>query len=150
MGKHWEENELDAYGHLNWTVGNEDWTACFDAIRVGGSVKYHVVVNCESGGFIDTIETGEHPVERAVEALRGLPDYWVGICIEHYAHEEGRDDPDSEFYISDEETQRCAASWLAHLNDLVSGPPRDEPEADEEDEGFDPIRDGWVGKNGLP
>ena len=31
---------LDAYGHLNWTVGNEDWIACFDARRVADGIGY--------------------------------------------------------------------------------------------------------------
>lgn len=115
MGKHWQEDTLDGYGHLNWTVGNEDWIACFDAILSPCKTKvfYHVVVDCESGGFCDTIESGEHPISKASDALSALPDYWASICFEHYA-----DEPDM-FPIEDEILE-CAKRWKQHVSDLVS------------------------------
>ena len=82
---------LDAYGHLTWTVGfgedgdeRGDWLACFDFAvfdhpERGKLVVYHVVVNSESGGFIDTLEA------RVVETSKApfnLPDYWAGIGME--------------------------------------------------------------------
>lgn len=118
MGKYHKEDELDAFGHLTWTVGNEDWIACFDAIRVGNKVKYHVVVDSESGGFVDTMEEGEVAAKDAVAQLGGLPDYWYGIALDHYADEEGRDDPDSPYHLSDEETERVSKSWIEHLKSL--------------------------------
>ena len=152
MGKHWDENELDAYGHLNWTVGNDDWSACFDAILSEDrlKVRYHVVVNCESGGFVDTIESGEVAIDQAVEKLSGLPDYWVSICYDHYAGEDTESE-DSPYRISEKETGHCDSAWRTHLHHLVKtardlGP----AEPEEYEEGFDPIRDGWVGKDGLP
>jgi hypothetical protein len=85
-------DELDAYGHLTWTVGfgeegdeRGDWLACFD-FRVfdhperGKLIAYHVVVNSESGGFIDTLEACVVPIEKAPF---DLPDYWSGIGAEH-------------------------------------------------------------------
>lgn len=152
MGKHWNETELDAFGHLNWTVGNEDWIACFDAILSPDrrSVRYHVVVDCESGSFVDTIESGEKPIDGAVRALSGMPDYWIGICYEHYMGEDTETEG-SPYYISDESTKSCKEDWKRHLESLVDEARRLGPaEPDEEEEPFDPIRDGWVGKNGLP
>jgi len=144
MGKHWSNDALDAYGHLAWTVGNEDWIACFDAIRVGNVVRYHVVVDCESGGFTDTMEEGSKPLDEAVDFLKGLPDYWAGVCEEHYWGEDGE-----EYQVISDQTLKCAEAWLAHLQSLVSAPPSSEDEGGEE-EPFDPVRDGWVGRDGRP
>ena len=90
---------LDAYGHLSFCVGwsdefnddvpedsdRGDWLACFDfavfADEEGQTkVAYHVVVNSDSGGFIDTLEQG---VVTADKAPFDLPDYWRGIGYEH-------------------------------------------------------------------
>lgn len=152
MGKYWDETKLDAYGHLEWTVGNEDWMACFDAILSPSrqEILYHIVVNCESGGFVDTMETGSMPIEQAVQSLEGLPDYWVGVCYEHYAGEDTESE-DSPYRISDKETVKTAASWKRHLEDLVKTARELGPaEPDEIEEPFDPIRDGWVGRDGRP
>ena len=86
---------LDAYGHLRWVVGfggdedengwyQGDWLACFDFhvdIDPSGrvSVAYHVVVNSDSGGFIETAESG---VVSADKAPLGLVGYWTGIGME--------------------------------------------------------------------
>lgn len=152
MGKYWDETKLDAYGHLEWTVGNEDWIACLDAILSPDrrNVLYHVVVDSDSGGFTDTIEEGDVPVEDAVAHLMGLPDYWVGICYDHYAGEDTESE-DSPYRISAEETVKTAASWKRHLEDLVKTARELGPaEPDEIEEPFDPIRDGWVGRDGRP
>jgi hypothetical protein len=72
--------ELDAYGHLSYTVGygdegddRGDWLAAADFVigTVAGHrvVAYHVVVNSESGGFIDTTETHIVPVKEAPYGL---------------------------------------------------------------------------------
>jgi hypothetical protein len=81
---------LDAYGHLSWTVGfdNEergDWLACcdfevFNHPERGVLVAYHVVVNSDTGGFIDTLEAR---VVEADKAPKDLPDYWAGIAVDH-------------------------------------------------------------------
>lgn len=85
---------LDAYGHLTWTVGfgddcdeRGDWLACFDFEvfdhpERGKLVAYHTVVNSDSGGFIDTLETA---VVEADKAPFDLPDYWAGVGQEHEA-----------------------------------------------------------------
>src|SRR6185295_2820870 len=76
---------LDAYGHLNWTVGNEDWLACFDARRVADGIEYHVVVDCESGGFTDTIERDTVPATAdGIANLLCFPSYFADVCSEHY------------------------------------------------------------------
>lgn len=142
---------LDAYGHLTWTVGNEDWLACFDAIREGARIHYHTVVNCESGGFIDTLEDSYVPLTpEGAASLKRLPDYWVSICRDNYI---GETEP--EYQVNDAETQRCIASWAAHLDALVADGPctEDNPcECCTEccEEAPDPVRDGWVGSDGLP
>ena len=128
MSKHWNEKELDAYGHLNWTVGNSDWLACFDAIRVPGGIKYHVVVNCESGGFIDTPEKNTVALDQAEALLGGLPEYWEGIALENYPN--GRGD----LRVRRKETKACAKAWLAHIKELVKQPEPEEPEEEDHDE----------------
>ena len=74
-----------------------DWLACFD-YRVYTDpdcvtkLAYHVVVNSDSGGFIDTLETGcitFNPLkpDDMMKALKqipyDLPDYWTGIGMGH-------------------------------------------------------------------
>lgn len=86
--------ELDAYGHLTYTVGwsdewNEDvpedsdrgdWMACFDftVSECGQWLAYQVVVNSDSGGFIETVDEGEVPIAEAAK-LADLPDYWLSV-----------------------------------------------------------------------
>lgn len=108
---------LDAYGHLDWTVGNEDWLACFDAEIVADKIVYEVVVDCESGGFVDTIERGEIPFDK-VSSLYGLPDYYADICREHYAGEKGR-----QYRVRVRDTARTRKAWAAHLDSLVKQGP---------------------------
>lgn len=89
MGKHKQDDSLDAFGHLTWTVGfcaedeadeRGDWLACFDFVvrRAGDAVvvEYHVVVDSDSGGFTDTLE---HKTVPAEDAPFDLPLYWMGI-----------------------------------------------------------------------
>jgi len=62
-----------------------DWLACFDGIvwkhpSRGVLVAYHVVVNSDSGGFTDTLESG---VVEAEKAPFDLPDYWTSIGMDH-------------------------------------------------------------------
>lgn len=122
------EDKLDAYGHLTWTVGNEDWIACFDARRVANGIEYHVVVNCESGGFIDTLEHRiVPPTEDGIRSLLGLPDYWASICMEHYL--EGDED------YGPVEWEDTAKAWESHVRALAS---ESAPEASDEDDG-----EGW-------
>jgi len=101
--------KLDAYGHLNWTVGNEDWTACFDAVRHDDRIAYHVVVDCESGGFVDTVASGVIPVSK-VDTLRNLPAYWASICSDNYLN----DDQHGEVEWLD-----CTKAWNTHLDTLT-------------------------------
>ena len=72
---------LDGYGHLLYTVGNEDWCAALDFFVHGDRVAYHVVVDCESGGFTDTIESGVVRREN-VEELWSLPWKYADLCLE--------------------------------------------------------------------
>ena len=108
--------ELDAYGHLNWTVGNEDWIACFDAVRTGDALAYQVVVDCVSGAFLDTLEAGTIAVSDTdkIENLKSLPDYWADICREHYAHSRKR-----EHRVKVRDLARTRKQWAEHLDDLT-------------------------------
>jgi len=117
---------LDAYGHLNFTVGNEDWIACFDAIRTPEGIEYEVVVNCESGGFIDTVEHRTVPATlEGIRSLLGLPDCFASICMEHYA-----DDTEEEY--GPVEWKDTLESWDRHLRDLVSASAPDAGEGEGE------------------
>ena len=85
--------ELDAYGHLTWTVGYSDecnqddrgdWLACFDFLvwkhpSRGVLIAYEVTVNSDSGGFIESPDRGVVPADKAPT---GLPDYWAGIGMD--------------------------------------------------------------------
>jgi len=124
-----EENKLDAYGHLTWTVGNEDWIACFDARRVTDGIEYHVVVDCESGGFTDTIEHGTVPATvEGIVPLFVLPGRYADMCVEMYL-DKPADDQDG---YGEVEWQDTDASWRRHLEFLLTV----EPEPDEVDENY--------------
>ena len=127
--------ELDAYGHLAWTVGYSDewcedprcecekfepcdgsvplcgtcghpecrgdWLACFDFKPFdhpdkGLVIAYHVVVNSDSGGFIDMCDSG---VVTPDKAPFDLPDYWASIGMD-----------DGTAWSVDE----CALSWAVN------------------------------------
>lgn len=114
------EDKLDAYGHLSWVVGNDDWIACFDARRVPDGIEYHVVVDCESGGFIDTPEHATVPAtEGGIRNLLGLPGYWASICMDNY--------PDDDAY-GPIEWEDCANRWEAHVRSLLAQPAPEEPD----------------------
>jgi len=152
MAAHNPEFDLDAYGHLNWTVGNEDWTACFDARRNGDGIEYHVVVNCESGGFVDTLAHAIVPSDPNNYAnLCELPSYWADLCREQYGAKAYRSGP---YFVSVRETKRCAKAWAEHLASLLNRPCSDTDPCEVCSEccepGPDPIRDGWIGSDGRP
>jgi len=109
---------LDAYGHLEFTVGNEDWIACFDAVLSPemGRIAYHVVVDCESGGFTDTIEKGVLPIDEAM-TLAGLPGKYADTCCEFYVDDNPADEDNYHGPIKWEETDKA---WRAHLASLMA------------------------------
>ena len=110
---------LDAYGHLTWTVGNDDWVACFDAVLSPDKTRiaYHAVVDCESGGFIDTIESGVIPVEKATN-LMNLPDSYLDVCCEQYAG-------DYDHPIDINQCQKSIEFWNQHIERLISAAEED-------------------------
>lgn len=145
---------LDGYGHMNWTVGNEDWVACADAAvgLFGGKVYVatHVVVDCESGGWIDTLHKEVLPVEG--EPPRGILSSFLDSCCEHYADQQD----DETCQIDLDQCQRAIDSFDAHVARLWQIKP-DAPEHafdlvfdDEQVEPFDPVAMGWVGADGRP
>lgn len=141
--------QLDAFGHLNWTVGNEDWIACFDAIVEGDQIHYHVVVDCDSGGFMDTLEDRRIPLAD-VASLYSLPSYWADICSDHYL-----DSSEPEHEVKADETDRTTKAWRQHLDSLVAqGACREDHLcgccSECQEAGPDPVRDGWVGSDGRP
>ena len=108
-------DDLDAYGHLTWTVGatNEEadgeWMACFDAVydENTNTIRYEVVV--DGGFFVDTPECGSiSPGE--LDDLKGLPDRWHKIGMEA-----------SDGLLMDEELlAETKKSWEAHIDDLYA------------------------------
>lgn len=112
---------LDAYGHLTWTVGNEDWLACADfAVFVNRDgdvlVAYHVVVDCESGCFTDTPEAAVVNLKDDESLLKdGACPLWsyADACTEQYAT-----DPD--FPVPEaEDVEKACASWGEALRATV-------------------------------
>ncbi len=106
-----DPEKLDAYGHLAWTVGTEDWLVCFDAIRTGDTIRYHVVVDSESGGFTDTVEHGEFDVTDpdGRTTLWHLPGDWADRGRELY--------PEDSVEIATSWVDMIA-SWRKHLGQL--------------------------------
>lgn len=147
-------DKLDGYDHLSWTVGNEDWLACADAVvgRFNGKVfvATHVVVNCESGGWIDTFDKAVLPVEG--EPPRGILAGYLHSCCEQYA-----DEQDDELCRIDlDQCQQAISEFDQHLAKLWQTCP-DAPDSafdiifdDEQEEPFDPVAWGWVGADGRP
>jgi len=130
---------LDAYGHLNWCVSMRpsknggDWLACFDARRVKDGIEYHVIVNSDSGGFIDTLEGGIIPLEKAKDELFYLVERWKDIGSIH-----------NNMYCC----KKVAASWRRHIKNLLK---QEEPEFDEDYCEYEtPQEMGWVGNDGRP
>jgi hypothetical protein len=111
---------LDAYGHMEWTVGNEDWVACLDAVLSPEMerIAYHVVVDCESGGFTDTTESGVVRIDDAdaIQYLKSLPGRYADSCIEFYP---GQVPEDDEAYAGPIEWEETDKRWSAHLDALI-------------------------------
>ena len=101
-------DQLDGFGHLTWTVGNEDWMACFDAVRHDDRIAYHVVVDCQSGGFVETVENGVIAA-KDVKDLETLPGKYADICMGQYHDQEYGE-------ISYADT---VAEWKRHLAELA-------------------------------
>lgn len=114
-------NELDAYGHLTWTMGDLDWMACFDARRFGDQIAYHAVVNCESGHWIDTIEKGVVPVAEAAQ-LFGLPERFVDAGYEGHMmtlEANQRLPRDQRTPLGRFAWRACDRSWQRHIKQLI-------------------------------
>ena len=147
-------DKLDGYGHLSWTVGNEDWLACADAVvgRYNGKVfvATHVVLDCESGSWIDTFDKAVLPVEG--EPPRGILAGYLDTCCELYD-----DQQDDELCRIDlDQCHQAISEFDQHLAKLWQTRP-DAPDSafdlifdDEQEEPFDPVAMGWVGADGRP
>lgn len=148
---------LDAYGHLTWTVGSEDWLACADASlgRFHGRLflAWHVVVDSDSGGFTDTMERGFEEITLDGKPLLNILARWLDMAWEHSAHDQdGGKDPDKEhLQIDSEGSNRAIEKFDAHVLELWKGEESsidldwEEPEEDQ-----DPVSMGWVGQDGRP
>lgn len=106
--------QLDPYGTLSYTVGDEDWLAAMDfLIGLGpdGNLKvaYMVVVDCESGGFTQTMRATVAPANLAPF---NLPNYWTDIWLEPGHHKEELDVPQAG---QDPENQEVNAEFDTHL-----------------------------------
>ena len=127
-----DNDALDAYGHMNWTVGNEDWVACADARRVGDQIEYEIVVDCDSAGFVDTIESGSVPatLDGITDLLR-FPGRYADMCCEQYT---GTDPDDLDAYAGPIEWEETNRTWRNHLESLLAQEPGEE-ESDSGDDG---------------
>jgi hypothetical protein len=148
---------LDAYGHLTWTVGNEDWLAAADAVLGRFEdrlfLAWHVVVDCESGGFTDTLESGIVEIKPEASPPIGILSRYLDTCVSHYLDEQGSTDPDHEHLQIDVDS--CVATiegFDEHVRKLWAGDERDIDLEwdDEQQEDFDPVAMGWVGCDGRP
>lgn len=85
VGEDWSHGPFPVCVKCDKREARGDWLACFDYIVDTDEhgvtrIAYHVVVNSDSGGFIDTLERG---VVRPDKAPYDLPDYWTSVGIEH-------------------------------------------------------------------
>jgi len=142
---------LDAYGHMTWTVGNEDWTACADAAvgRFDGKLflAWHVVVDCESGGFTETLEKGCEEIAKDRLPPQGILHPYLDTCAEIYAS------ADSEGAATQIDTERCLAAirdFDQYVQEIWTRPEENLAVDADETEAFDPIAMGWVGHDGRP
>ena len=89
-----------------------DWIACADYDRIGGYVGYHVVVNSDSGGFVDTVESGVYTVEDARKHLPGLLETWNDVASEHLVN-------DGVWFteLETEENSKAVIRWKKNLKE---------------------------------
>jgi hypothetical protein len=123
------DGKLDAYGHLEYTVGHHGYLACFDARRVGDAVEYHVVIDCPEAHFTDTVERGTVPAtSEGIASLLGLPDKYLADCREQYPEEE----------YGPPDAGDTADRWAVYLRTLIADPAKmyldPDPVDPEEDE----------------
>lgn len=143
---------LDAYGHLAWTVGNEDWIACADASlgRFEGKLylAWHVVVDCDSGGFTDTIESGFTEIGPDSNPPLGILNPMIDVCLGRYIHEQN----ESHLHVDIEECSASASEFDEHVRKLWGGNDGNlDLDFDEEnEEPSDPMSMGWVDQYGRP
>lgn len=153
---------LDGCGHGNWSVGNEDWIAYADASTglFDGKLylAHHVVVDCESGGFVDTIETRVVEV-RGDRPPLGILSQYLDNCWEFYGMDQDPNDEEKEhLQINQDDCLRAIAEFDEHIRMLWSDDPENprhisinwSEEEEEMEEPFDPVAMGWVGSDGLP
>ena len=98
------------------------------AVRVGSEIAYEVVVNCESGRWIDTIERG---VVRFAEAARliDLPRMYVDSAIENHLDARSKREPVGRLHYRD-----CEKRWARHIKQLIKEGPESEPEDEDVDQ----------------
>ena len=72
----------EEYENLKRSQNREmgDWLACADFQVFNGYVGWHVVVNSDSAGYIETIAQGVYTIEDARRELPGLLDRMDDIC----------------------------------------------------------------------
>jgi hypothetical protein len=108
--------ELDAYGHLMWTVNSadnveDDWMACFDASYCPESKRifYHVVVNSDSAGFLETVEKGSiSPYDEiGIEYLKQIPDVYFNVGAAQG------------LTMGLDGLEETSESWKKHLRELI-------------------------------
>lgn len=108
-----DDDEIDEVALFPRDCG--DWSAWADVHRIGDWVAYHIVVNSDSGGFIDTMESGVLSIEEARRKLPNLLDYWRDVASEHLVM--------SETWFTNEEIEddlKTIQRWKDHLKEVLA------------------------------
>lgn len=107
-------DELDAYGHLSWTVETTDgeWMACFDAVyeEETNVILYEVVV--DGGCYVETVEKGAIPAHdhEKVRWLKTFPELWYEIGIESAG----------DLIMDPESLKQTKDTWSDHVDSLAA------------------------------
>jgi hypothetical protein len=109
------EEEIEAIDEQTGPRSCGDWIACADYDRIGDHVGYHVVVNSDSGGFIDTLDQGVYTVEEARKHLPGLLETWDDVASENLVNS-----GDWFTDLETEENKKAIERWKAHLKEALA------------------------------
>lgn len=117
--KTWLLDQLDGYGHLNYTVGSENCLSCGDAVssefKGKRYVAHHVVFDCESGGFVETSEA------EVTEVTPDRPPTGILSGFLDLAYDDTEDEIDLESCIDAIKRfdKHYAALWLCSDTDII-------------------------------
>ena len=107
-----EEEEIEQASFFPRDCG--DWSAWADVDRIGDWVGYHVVVDSDSGGMTDTMESGVLSLKDARRELPFLLDGFRDIASEHLVAQGT--------WFTEEETKedlKTIQRWKDHLKEIL-------------------------------